>query len=155
MNPWGREMAGRLDEVEVASEALRGNPLGDPHVRPLWVYLPPGYDDDRERRYPSVYVIQGFTGQLDMWRNREALRPTYIEALDELFASGSAPPCIVVLVDAWTSLGGSQYLDSPARAGTTHTCATRSSRSSTRGTGRSLAGVPGASRASPPAGTAP
>jgi len=113
MNPWGREMAGRLDEVEVESEALRGNPLGDPHVRPLWVYLPPGYDDDRERRYPSVYVIQGFTGQLDMWRNREALRPTYIEALDELFASGSTPPCIVVLVDAWTSVGGSQYLDSP------------------------------------------
>ena len=26
----------------ISSEALRGNPLGDPTERPLWVYLPPG-----------------------------------------------------------------------------------------------------------------
>jgi hypothetical protein len=113
MNPWGRPLAGQVEEIEFESEALRGNPLGDPHVRPLWVYRPPGYDDDPTRRYPAVYVIQGFTGQLDMWRNREALRPTYLEALDEQFASGGAPSCIVVFVDAWTSVGGSQFLDSP------------------------------------------
>ena len=40
--------------------------------RPLYVYTPPGYDADADRRYPSVYVIQGMTGQLDMWRNRKA-----------------------------------------------------------------------------------
>ena len=113
MNPWSRAMAGQVDEIELESEALRGNPLGDPHVRPLWVYTPPGYGLQPERRYPAVYVIQGFAGQLDMWRNREALRPTYLEAIDELFASGEAPPCVVVLVDCWTSVGGSQFLDSP------------------------------------------
>lgn len=32
--------------------------------------------------------------------------------MDELFSSGRAPPCIVVFVDAWTRLGGSQYVDS-------------------------------------------
>ncbi len=32
---------------------------------------------------------------------------------DQLFAGHGAPPAIVVLVDAWTSLGGSQYLNSP------------------------------------------
>jgi hypothetical protein len=31
----------------------------------------------------------------------------------ELFASGEVPPCIVVWVDCWTSIGGSQFLDSP------------------------------------------
>jgi enterochelin esterase-like enzyme len=113
MNPWSREFAGRLDELEIDSEALRGNPLGDPHVRPLWVYVPPGYDDEPERRYPSVYVIQGMTGQLDMWRNREAFRPNYPEMVDDLFASGEAPPLIVAFVDCWTSVGGSQFLDSP------------------------------------------
>ena len=106
-------MVGQLDEHVVASDALRGNPLGDPHERPLWVYTPPGYDGGADRRYPSVYVIQGYTGQLDMWRNRAAFRPTSIELCDELFASGSAPPCIVVFVDCFTSLGGSQYVDSP------------------------------------------
>jgi hypothetical protein len=102
----------RFEQVTVTSEALRGNPLGDPHERPLWVYLPPGYDDE-ERRYPSIYLIQGLTGQLDMWRNRFAFRRNFPELADELFASGQAPPCILVWVDCWTSVGGSQFLDSP------------------------------------------
>src|SRR5262249_1289538 len=111
----------------VVSEALRGNPLGDPHERPLWVYLPPGYDAP-DRRYPAVYVIQGYTGQLDMWRNRAPFgAKTFPELTHELFtaadpppprllvwAADAPPPCLVVWVDAWTSLGGSQFVDSPA-----------------------------------------
>jgi S-formylglutathione hydrolase FrmB len=115
MYPWSYETAGRFDEHVVVSEALRGNPLGDPHERPLWVYLPPGYDEEADRRYPSIYVIQGYTGQLDMWRNRMPFgAKTFPELTDELFAAGDVPPCVVVWVDAWTSLGGSQFLDSPA-----------------------------------------
>ncbi|HEX6350900.1 MAG TPA: alpha/beta hydrolase-fold protein [Candidatus Dormibacteraeota bacterium] len=111
--PWSREPAGRWVEHEIDSALLRGNPLGDPHVRPLWVYLPPGYEDDDQRRYPSIYVIQGMTGQLDMWRNRTAFRPNFPELLDGLFANQGCPPAIVVFVDCWTSYGGSQFLDSP------------------------------------------
>jgi hypothetical protein len=111
MRPWSRDLAGRVDEHVVDSAVLRGNPLGDPHERPLWVYVPP---DTGDEALPSIYVIQGFTGQIDMWRNRSALRPTVIERIDALFADEGAPPCIVVFVDCWTSLGGSQFLDSPA-----------------------------------------
>jgi hypothetical protein len=114
MEPWSRTLSGRLDELEIESDVLRSNPLGDPHVRPLWVYTPPGYDGDAERVYPTVFVIQGMTGQLDMWRNREAFRPTYLEALDSMFADGGCPPAIVAFVDCWTSFGGSQFLNSPA-----------------------------------------
>jgi hypothetical protein len=110
--PWSFGVAGRFDEHAFESEVLKNNPLGDPHVRPLWVYVPPGYDDSDER-LPSIYVIQGLTGQLDMWRNRTAFRRNFPELTDELFASGDAPPCVVVFVDAWTSLGGSQFIDSP------------------------------------------
>jgi len=113
MQPWSRPLRGRFEEHVVVSEALRGNPLGDPHERPLWVYLPPDYDANPDQRYPTLYQIQGLTGQLDMWRNRAAFRPTVPELVDELFANGSTPPCLVVWVDAWTSLGGSQFLDSP------------------------------------------
>jgi enterochelin esterase-like enzyme len=49
-----------------------------------------------------------------MWRNRPSFRKTFPELADELFATGAAPPCVVVWVDCWTSLGGSQFLDSPA-----------------------------------------
>ncbi len=113
MLPWSIEFAGRLEELAFESEALRGNRLGDPHVRPLWVYLPPGYDDEADRRYPAVYVIQGYTGQLDMWRNRTAFRKTVPELFDQLFARREAPPCVIVFVDTWTSVGGSQFVDSP------------------------------------------
>jgi hypothetical protein len=106
-------MHGRLDEHVIVSDQLRGNPLGDPHERPLWVYTPPGYAEGDER-YPAVYVIQGFTGQIEMWRNRVPFRATFPEDVDELFSAGSTPPCLVVFVDCWTSLGGSQFLDSPA-----------------------------------------
>lgn len=93
------------------SEALRGNALGDPHERPLHVWVP----EDTSRRYPSVYVIQGMTGMADGWFNVEAWSPSYpdrIAALD--------PPCVVVLVDAFTAVGGSQFLDS-AGTGNYHT----------------------------------
>lgn len=113
MEPWSFEPAGRFDEHVFESAALRGNALGDPSARPLWVYTPPGYDEAPDRRYPSVYMIQGLTGQLDMWRNRAAFRKNFPELTDELFARGDVPGCIVVWVDCWTSLGGSQFLDSP------------------------------------------
>jgi S-formylglutathione hydrolase FrmB len=115
MEPWSFESSGRFEEAVIESEALRENALGDPHERPIWVYLPPGYDEDTDRRYPSIYVIQGLTGQLDMWRNRAPFRRNFPELLDDLYAREDAPPpAVVVFVDCWTSLGGSQFVDSPA-----------------------------------------
>ena len=119
MEPWSREPVGRFDELEIESDVLRGNPLGDPHVRPLWVYVPPGYDAEPDRRFPSIYLIQGMTGQLDMWRNRSAFRPNVPERIDALFAEEDCPPALVVLVDCWTTYGGSQFIDS---AGTGRYC---------------------------------
>jgi S-formylglutathione hydrolase FrmB len=111
--PWEAELAGRLDRAVIESALLRGNPLGDPHERPLWVYTPPGYDTDTSTRYPAVYVLQGYTGHVAMWANRTPYRQPFIETADAVFASGEAPPCIVVYVDAWTAYGGSQFVDSP------------------------------------------
>jgi S-formylglutathione hydrolase FrmB len=111
MLPWDGELAGRLDRHTLHSTLLRGNPLGDPHERPLWVYVPPGYDDGDER-YPAVYVIQGYTGHLTMWANRTPFRQPFVETADAVFAGG-APGCVVVYVDAWTAYGGSQFVDSP------------------------------------------
>ena len=74
MLPWSADLSGRLDEHLFESELLRGNPLGDPWERPLWVYVPPGYDPDSGRGYPVVYVIQGYTGHVAMWANRSPYR---------------------------------------------------------------------------------
>jgi S-formylglutathione hydrolase FrmB len=111
--PWERPLAGALDKLVVESELLRDNPLGDPARRPLYVYRPPGVEqgqDDRE--LPSVYLIQGFGGQLDNWLGREGGDPTNVERIDALFAGGDCPDAVIVFVDAWTSRGGSQFLNS-------------------------------------------
>jgi Putative esterase len=99
----------RWQELAFESDALRGNPLGDPHVRPLFVWTPPSYDEDSSRRYPSVYVIQGMTGIARAWFN---VRPWETSFPDAISAAGH--DAIVVLVDAFTAVGGSQFIDSPA-----------------------------------------
>ena len=101
----------RWHTVSFVSEALRGNPLGDPHERPLHVWVP----EDTSRRYPCVYVIQGMAGMVDAWFNVEPWTLSYPDRIDAL-----APEAVVVLVDAFTAVGGSQYLDSPA-IGSYHT----------------------------------
>jgi S-formylglutathione hydrolase FrmB len=109
--PWERPLAGALDTLVVESELLAGNPLGDPTRRPLYVYRPPGVEPG-EGELPSVYMIQGFTGQLDGWRAHQPFEPSMVERLDAMFSSGDCPDAVVVFVDAWTSLGGSQFLNS-------------------------------------------
>jgi hypothetical protein len=55
--------SGRLLVLEHTSAILRDNPLGDPHVRKLAVWLPPQYDDRAsKRRFPVLYDLVGFTG---------------------------------------------------------------------------------------------
>ena len=110
--PWERQLAGALDVLVVESEVLAGNPLGDPARRPLYVYRSPGVRAGRSGDVASIYVIQGFTGQVDMWRSRVAFEPTVIERIDGMFAAGNCPNAIVVFVDAWTTRGGSQFLNS-------------------------------------------
>jgi hypothetical protein len=110
--PWSRPLAGSFDRLVVESELLAGNPLGDPTRRPLWVVRPPGVEPGDEGELPTVYVIQGYFGQLDSWTNRNSFEPNFIERVDALLAGGDCPPGIVVLVDCWTAYGGSQFLDS-------------------------------------------
>lgn len=110
--PWERPLHGTLDRLVIESDALAGNPLGDPEIRPLYVYRPPGVEPDHPKPLASVYVIQGYTGQVDMWFARQPFEPTMIERLDAMFVAGECPDAIVVLVDAWTSFGGSQFLNS-------------------------------------------
>ena len=111
--PWSYPFDGRVDERVIDSQALTGNALGDPHVRPLLVQLPPAYEEEPERRFPTIYVLQGLANQVDMWRARRPWQRNPLEELDLRFSSGEVPPTVVVYVDAWTNLGGSQFLDSP------------------------------------------
>src|SRR5262249_58176248 len=91
-------------------------PLGDPHVRTVPVYLPPGYDDPRNayRRYPTAYVLTGYTGKGTMLVNDMGFGEPLHERLDRLIGSGRVQPLVAVMPDCFTRYGGSQYLDSSA-----------------------------------------
>ncbi|MDR7522973.1 MAG: alpha/beta hydrolase-fold protein [Armatimonadota bacterium] len=105
-------LAGRLVVEQVESQALRGNPLGDPHVRQIPVYLPPGYEAGTAA-YPTIYWLHGFTGIGLSAINANPWVPSLPECMDRVIAAG-APPAILVMADGFTKFGGSQYLNSEA-----------------------------------------
>lgn len=105
---------GRIDHFRIESQALRSNRLGDPHIRDVYVYLPPGYDADPARRYPAILMLasHGNTAQgLLSWRPwGESLE----QQTERLIASGACPPVMLVMPDTWTRLGGPLHVNSPA-----------------------------------------
>lgn len=95
------------------SEVLKNNAPGDPHVRDVIVYLPPGYHDSDER-YPSVYCLTGFTSRGRSLLNDNAFSPNLAERMDGLINEGKIRPMIAVMPDCFTYYGGSQYINSTA-----------------------------------------
>ncbi|MFN2500435.1 MAG: alpha/beta hydrolase [Pyrinomonadaceae bacterium] len=106
-------LKGTISVLSHTSDILRGNPLGDPHVREVFVYLPPGYETGREH-YPSVYCLTGFTGRGKALLNDNAFTPNLAERMDRLIVQGSVKPMILVMPDCFTRYGGSQYINSTA-----------------------------------------
>jgi len=106
--PWDPPLRGRLDYLVVESQALRGNPLGDPHRRPLYVYRPPGADGE----LPVVYLLHAFGQRADVLVEPQGYDPRLIDRIDELFSKAEVPPALVVVPDGWTRFGGSQWIDS-------------------------------------------
>jgi hypothetical protein len=112
--PKGKE--GTVIVLEHVSELLKGNPLGDPHVRRLAVWVPPQYDAARwrARRFPMLMDMVGFTGSglsHIAWRNFSENVP---ERAARLVHEGRMAPAIIVFPDCFTALGGNQYVNSSA-----------------------------------------
>lgn len=62
--------------------------------RRMYIYTPPGYDDNNEK-YPVLYLLHGGGGDEDAWTTLG--RANYI--LDNLIASGKAKPMIIVMTN--------------------------------------------------------
>jgi enterochelin esterase-like enzyme len=95
------------------SQALYDNPLRDPHIRPLAIYLPPDYEAEHER-YPTAYLLAGYASSGLTFLNYFPWEEDIQSRLDRLIRSGQCKPMIVVMPDCFTRFGGSQYLDSIA-----------------------------------------
>ena len=97
---------------EFHSQSLEGNPLGDPVIRRVPVYLPPGYDEGQ--RYPTLYLLAGFGSRGLRFLNDDLWQENLPQQLDRLIGEGGMNPIIAVLPDASTRYGGSQYVNSIA-----------------------------------------
>jgi enterochelin esterase family protein len=107
-------MRGTLLVAKISSRALRGNPLGDPWEREVYVLLPPGYRRRGSARYPVVYFLVGFTGRASSPFQKRAWDETLDEQVERLRRARRIGRFLLVVPDAFTRLGGSQYIDSPA-----------------------------------------
>lgn len=108
-----KPVQGTVQNLKHESDVLKDNALGDPYVRDLFVYLPPGYEKGDDR-YPAVYCLTGFTGRGKVLLNDNPFTPNLAERMDKLIAAGTIRPMIAVMPDCFTYYGGSQYINSTA-----------------------------------------
>lgn len=106
-------LRGRLAELAITSEAAGDNMLGDPAARRVIAYLPPQYEDDPRRRFPLLVALAAFTGSGPKLLNWESFGETLAQRVDRLIVGGSMAPCVIVMPDCFTSLGGNQYINTP------------------------------------------
>lgn len=96
-----------VEHIKVHGDSLVGNLEGEPADRDVFVFLPPGYQKNKHRRYPVVYALHGYSIGAEQW-SHEIHVPQTIEGA---FALG-AKDMIVVLPDSKTVYGGSMYSSS-------------------------------------------
>ena len=96
-----------VEHIKIHGAALEGNLEGDAVDRDVIVFLPPGYQKDKKRRYPVIYALHGYSIGAEQW-SHEIHVPQTIEGA---FAKGSQE-AIVVLPDSKTVYNGSMYSSS-------------------------------------------
>jgi S-formylglutathione hydrolase FrmB len=109
---------GTVVTLEHVSRVLAGNPLGDPHVRRLSVWLPAQYDQGRGdaggRRFPVLFDLVGFTGSGSSHLNWKPFEENVAEQAARLVHERKMGPVLIVFPDCFTRLGGNQYVNSSA-----------------------------------------
>ena len=106
--------AGTLVVLEHTSRILKDNPLRDPHVRKLAVWLPPQYYTSEKRRFPVLYDLAGFTGSGLAHTNWKPFSDNVPERAARLIHEQKMGPAIIAFPDCFTALGGNQYVNSSA-----------------------------------------
>jgi S-formylglutathione hydrolase len=105
-------MAQTVQRISVHGRSLEGNLEGDSPDRAVMVYLPRSYPTERGRRYPVVYLLHGFTDDIDHWWG---VKPHFVSVpavLEKALAGDDMREMIVVMPDAFTKFQGSMYSNS-------------------------------------------
>lgn len=99
---------GQVEKITVHGKSLEGNLEGDSPDRDVFVYLPPSYATQPNRRYPVVYFLHGYGIGAEAYWNLM----TVPQSAETAFAAG-AKEMILVHPDSFTVHNGSMYSSSP------------------------------------------
>jgi S-formylglutathione hydrolase FrmB len=109
---------GRVEQVTVHAASLEGNLNGDSPDRSVFIYLPPGYDRNSDKRYPVVYMLHGYGLRAERWMtlfNIEAALNTAMTGSGGGVGTGErAQEMIVVNPDCYSFFDGCFYTSSAA-----------------------------------------
>jgi S-formylglutathione hydrolase len=103
-----KDLKGKLERIKVHGKSLEGNLEGDSADRDVFVYLPPSYQREPNRRYPVVYTLHGYGLHAEQW-----VGFANFASLEKDVATGTAKEMILVSPDAFSVHNGSFYSNSP------------------------------------------
>jgi enterochelin esterase-like enzyme len=106
---------GRVETVTVHGRSLEGNLSGEPADREVSIYLPPGYDKERSRRYPVIVLLHGYSLTNKYWVGSTGQGFGSIDvpgAMDRDVASGKSREMILVMPNGDSKYNGSMYSSS-------------------------------------------
>lgn len=103
---------GTVERIKVHGKNLEGNLAGDSPDRDVSIYLPPSYKTDRNRRYPVIYFLHGFTDSDDKWYGLVKHWINLPATADKALAGGQSKEFIIVTPNAYNRFFGSMYSNS-------------------------------------------
>jgi Putative esterase len=107
-------LKGRIKTIRFESGVLKNNPLKDPYIRDLLVYLPKNYSKTYSKGYPAVFLLPSFGNNNYSILNSNPFSFTILQILENLIDNDKCGEMIVVIINCFNKLGGSQYINSNA-----------------------------------------
>ncbi len=104
---------GSYERIRVFGKSLEGNLRGETDSPEVSVYLPPGYAEETDRRYPVLYLLHGYSGTDESWFGENAFWDGR-GAADRAMGSGAAEKMIIVMPNCYNAFGGCMYANSAA-----------------------------------------
>jgi S-formylglutathione hydrolase len=111
-SPVAEPRTGSVERTKVHGKLLEGNLSGDSPDRSVTVYLPPSYHAARNKRYPVLYMLHGYTDNDEKWMGLVKHWINLPTVIDKAVAAKESREMIVVMPDGFTRFQGSMYSNS-------------------------------------------
>ena len=102
---------GAIQRIKIHGKSLEGNLDGDSPDREVSIYLPPSYKTEKNRRYPVVYMLHGFTDNDAQWFGVVKHWINLPDVINKALADGKTREMIVVMPNGFTRFKGQHVFE--------------------------------------------